>query len=546
MLVITGTGASQGVAIGPLHFLAFQAAEIRREKVADPEAEAARFEQARLAACTQLDELYRDATEKVGMDSAAIFDIHRMMLEDLDYRESILDRIHKQGLNAEYAVSLTAEEFSAMFSSMDDEYMKERAADVHDISERLQQALNPQAHQALLPEGPSILAALDIRPSEAVQLDKDRILGFATVEGSAFAHTAILARSMLLPAVVGMGAKLDASLDGKPAILDGFSGTLYIDPDDATKEAMQAKLRESLKRREDLRKLKDQPSVTADGTKIEVFANVNHISGLDEAADNAAEGIGLFRSEFLFLESKTYPTEEEQFAVYKKAAAFMQGKKVVIRTLDIGADKQAGYFHLPDEANPALGLRAIRLCLTRPEVFKTQLRALYRASAFGNIAIMFPMIISVEEVRDIRSITEEVMRELKEEGVAFNAGVERGIMIETPAAVMISDELAQMVDFFSIGTNDLTQYTLAIDREHNGLSHFYNPHHPAVLKMIEITVKAAHAAGIWAGICGELGADLALTETFLRMGVDELSVSPGMILPLKEKIIQTDMRIVLK
>ena len=541
MIIINGAAVSEGVAMGPLRFLDNKPKAIQFKKIADTEYEVVRFENARQTACTQLDELYQSTKEKVGEEEAAIFDIHKMMLEDLDYLESVADIIRGQNVNAEYAVSQTAQNFSQLFLSMDDDYMKERAADVIDISGRVQRVLDPELYKPFELDVPSIIAANDIAPSEAVQLDKNLILGFVTAEGSAVSHTAILARSMLMPAIVGAGTELSAKYEGKPAILDGLTGTLYIEPDRETTAALSAKINELRQKREALNRLKGHPDVTLDGKKIDVFVNVNHVSNLNEAIDSDAGGIGLFRSEFLYLESRGYPTEEDQFAVYKRVAERMCGKKVIIRTLDIGADKQADYFELPAEENPAMGLRAIRICLTRPEIFKTQLRALYRASAYGNIAIMFPMIISVREVETILKIADEVMAELRREGKLFNEKIERGVMIETPAAVIIADDLAKAVDFFSIGTNDLTQYTLAIDRQNSGLAEFYDTHHPAILKMIEMTVKSAHDAGIWVGICGELGADTALTETFLRMGVDELSVSAGMVLPLREKIISLDL-----
>ena len=536
MRIIKGACVSQGVAIGTLRFLKNEPVIIRREKIDDAESEIARFEKARDMAYARLDELYKEALNRVGEESAAIFDIHKMMLDDLDYRESVADIIRTQKVNSEYAVNLTSQKFAGIFSSMDDVYMQGRAADVFDISERIQKALRPELYDTFVLNAPSILAARDIAPSEVVQLDKSMILGFVTAEGAENSHTSILARSMGIPAVIGMGAGLTAEMDGRPAILDGSGSVLYVDPDEVTTETMSGKLLEIREKREALNTLKGRPNVTLDGRKINVFANVNDLSGLDAAIDNDAEGIGLFRSEFLYLGSKCYPTEEEQFAAYKQVAERMNGRKVIVRTLDIGADKRAAYFDLPHEKNPAMGLRAIRLCLARPEVFKTQLRALYRASAFGNVAIMFPMIISTREVEDILEITEEVKADLKRENVPFNEKTERGIMIETPAAVMISGELAKMADFFSIGTNDLTQYTLAIDRQNSQLNRFYDPRHPAILKMIEMTVKSAHDAGIWVGICGELGADPELTETFLRMGIDELSVSPGMVLPIRKKI----------
>jgi len=537
MQIIKGVCVSHGVAMGTLRFLKNEPVTIRCEKTDDVENEVARFEKARNIAYEQLDELYQEALNRAGEESAAIFDIHKMMLDDPDYRESVADIISAQKVTAEYAVTLTSRKLAGIFSSMDDDYMQGRAADVFDISARIQKALKPEIFDAFVLNAPAILAARDIAPSEAVQLDKSMILGFVTAEGAVNSHTSILARSMGIPAIVGMGTCLSAEMDGRYAILDGLNGVLYVDPDEATTEIMSGRLREIRKKREALNMLKGRSTVTPDGRKINVFANVNDLSGLDEAIDNDAEGIGLFRSEFLYLERKCYPTEEEQFTAYKRAARRMSGKKVIIRTLDIGADKKTGYFNLPDEENPAMGLRGIRISLSRPEIFKTQLRALYRASAFGNIAIMFPMITSVREVEDILEITEEVKAVLRRDNIPFNEKTERGLMIETPAAVMISGELAKMADFFSIGTNDLTQYVLAVDRQNSRINRFYDPRHPAILKMIEMSVKSAHDAGIWAGICGELGADFELTETFLRMGIDELSVSPGMVLPLREKIL---------
>ena len=541
MVIIKGMPVSEGVAIGPLRFFDKEPPDIRREEVAAAEDEAERFESARRTACAQLDELYRSALDKVGEENAAILDIQKMMLDDPDFIESVTGMIREQNVNAEFAVGQTAQKFSQLFTSMDDAYMKERAADVLDISDRVHKALNPESFKPFELRAPSILAANDIAPSEAVQFDRDMILGFVTAEGSALTHTAILARSMLLPAVVGTDTDITAVFDEKPAILDGFTGTLYIEPDDATNAEMAAKLRETRKRQEALDYLKDRPSLTLDGTRVSLFANLSNVSDLDRVLDSGAEGIGLFRSEFLYLESEDYPTEDEQFAAYKKVAEGMGGKRVVIRTLDIGADKRADYFDLPDEVNPAMGLRAIRICLARPEIFKTQLRAIYRASAYGNVAIMFPMVVSVGEVGEALRIADEVRADLRREGVAFDENAERGLMIETPAAAMISDELAKMADFLCIGTNDLTQYTLAIDRENSRLGHLYDPRHPAILKMIGITVEAAHEAGIPVGICGELGADTSLTETFLRMGLDELSVSAGMVLPLREKVTSLDL-----
>ena len=541
MITITGLGVSEGVAMGPLRFLDNKPKDIRHEIISAVEEEVARFENARQIASSQLDALYLAALKMVGEENAAILEIQKMMLEDLDYRESVIDMISEKNVNAEYAVRITAQKFCEIFLAMDDAYMKERAADVIDVSERVQKALNPDLYMSFDLPVPAIVAANDIAPSEAVQLDKDKILGFAMVAGSAVTHTSILARSMLIPAVVGAGAELDVSLEGKSAIVDGFTGTLYVDPDESTVATMSAKQDELREKREALNLLKDRPCITLDGKKINVFVNLDNLSSLDNVVDSGAEGIGLFRTEFIYLESKVFPAEEEQFSVYKRVAERMNGKKVIIRTLDIGADKQAGYFGLPHEENPAMGMRAIRVCLLRPEIFITQLRAIYRASAFGNLAIMFPMIASVGEVEEILKITEEVKADLRRGNVPFDEKIEHGIMIETPAAVMISDELANMADFFSIGTNDLTQYTLAIDRQNTSLAGFYDPRHPAVLRMIEMAVRSAHDAGIWIGICGELGADVVLTEAFLRMGVDELSVSAGMVLPLKEKIMSLDL-----
>ncbi|MCL2018793.1 MAG: phosphoenolpyruvate--protein phosphotransferase [Oscillospiraceae bacterium] len=541
MKIIEGVRISDGIAIGTLYFLKNKAVEIGRKKIDDPEKETARFDEARIKACLQLDRLYEETKETLGEENAAIFDIHKMMLEDLDYIESVMAIISEQNVNAEYAVERTAEKFSAMFSAMDDDYMKERAIDVLDISGRIQKILCPALYGQYEITTPSIIIADDITPGEAVGLDKKMVLGIATVKGGVNSHTAILARSLALPAVFGFReisaniANIE-SLDGKHAILDGFTGKLYIEPDEVVIKAMSEKLDEIRKKRELLNKLKGLPSVTADGRKINLYANVNHVSDIDDAVNNDAEGIGLFRSEFLFLDRKNAPTEEEQFAAYKKVAAHMNGKKTIIRTLDIGADKQVSYFKMPKEENPAMGLRAVRLCLSEPQIFKTQLRALYRASAFGNISIMIPMVTSVWEVGEVLKLIEEVKSDLKREEIPLNNKTEFGIMVETPAAVIISAELAEMVDFFSIGTNDLTQYTLAADRQNSNIGSFYEPHHPAVMKMIEMTVKSAKDAGIWVGICGEIAADLELTEIFLNMGVDELSVSPNMLLPLRERI----------
>ena len=459
-----------------------------------------------------------------------------MMLMDLDYVDSIKNIIATQEVNAEYAVAATGDNFSRMFASMDDAYMQGRAADVKDVSDRLLGILSDAGESGVVADEPVIVAADDLVPSETVQLDKSKVLAFATMYGSANSHTAILARTMNIPAVIGLGEGLAKEYDGHMAAIDGFTGTIYIDPDEETMKAMTEKREEDRRQKTLLEELKGKENVTLSGQKINVYANIGNLSDVGAVLKNDAGGIGLFRSEFLYLESEDFPTEEQQFQVYKQVAENMAGKKVIIRTLDIGADKQVDYFGLDKEENPALGYRAIRICLTRPEIFKTQLRALYRASAYGQIAIMFPMIISVKEVKQIKVIIEEVKEELREAKIPFREDVELGIMIETPAAVMMSRELAKEVDFFSVGTNDLTQYTLAIDRQNQKLDAFYDPHHPAVLAMIRMAAENAHAEGKWIGICGELGADLELTEEFLRMGLDELSVSPAMVLPLRKKI----------
>ena len=496
----------------------------------------ARFEEAQETAIAQLGELYDKAMEDVGEANAAIFEVHQMMLMDLDYVDSIKNIITTQEVNAEYAVATTGDNFSRMFASMDDAYMQGRAADVKDVSDRLLGILSDAGESGVVADEPVIVAADDLVPSETVQLDKSKVLAFATMYGSANSHTAILARTMNIPAVIGLGEGLAKEHDGHMAAIDGFTGTIYIDPDEETMKAMTEKCEEDRRQKALLEELKGKENVTLSGQKINVYANIGNLSDVGAVLKNDAGGIGLFRSEFLYLESEDFPTEEQQFQVYKQVAENMAGKKVIIRTLDIGADKQVDYFGLDKEENPALGYRAIRICLTRPEIFKTQLRALYRASAYGQIAIMFPMIISVKEVKQIKAIIEEVKEELREAQIPFREDVELGIMIETPAAVMMSRELAKEVDFFSVGTNDLTQYTLAIDRQNQKLDAFYDPHHPAVLAMIRMAAENAHAEGKWIGICGELGADLELTEEFLAMGLDELSVSPAMVLPLRKKI----------
>ena len=540
MITISGKSVFGGVSIGKILFYQRNDKVIKREHVDDVDAEWKRFQDAKDQAVEQLKGLYEKALEDVGEANAMIFEIHQMMLEDLDYLESIENIIRTQEVNAEYAVATTADNFAAMFSAMDDAYMQGRAADVKDVSERVLNILSGADTGLQEMNEPCIIAADDLAPSETVQLDKSKVLGFATMYGSSNSHTAILARTMNIPAVIGLGEDLKAEYNGKDAIIDGFTGTLYIEPDEETMKAMQEKQAKDLEQRALLEQLKGKENVTKSGQKINVYANIGNVSDLGAVLKNDAGGIGLFRSEFLYLENSDFPTEEQQFAVYKKVAESMAGKKVIIRTLDIGADKQVDYFGLDKEENPALGYRAIRICLTRPEIFKTQLRALYRAAVFGNISIMFPMIISVKEVQKIKEIIAEVKEELKSEGIPYKEDVELGIMIETPASVMVSRELAKEVDFFSVGTNDLTQYTLAIDRQNSKLDEFYDPHHPAVLRMIQMAAESAHAEGAWIGICGELGADLELTEEFLKMGLDELSVSPSMVLPLRNRIRQCE------
>ena len=536
MITIQGKSVFGGVSIGKLMFYKRNEKVIKREHISDADAEWKRFEAAKGQAVDQLKELYEKALEDVGEANAMIFEIHQMMLEDLDYLESIENIIRSQEVNAEYAVATTADNFAQMFASMDDAYMQGRAADVKDVSERVLDILCGVSAGVKEMTEPCIIAADDLAPSETVQLDKSKVLGFATMYGSSNSHTAILARTMNIPAVIGLGENLSAQYDGKMAVIDGFTGVLYVDPDEETLVRMQEKRAKDLEQKELLNQLKGKENVTKSGQKINVYANIGNVSDLGAVLKNDAGGIGLFRSEFLYLENSTFPTEEQQFAVYKQVAESMAGKKVIIRTLDIGADKQVDYFNLDKEENPALGYRAIRICLTRPEIFKTQLRALYRAAVYGNLSIMFPRIISVSEVKKIKEIIAEVKAELKAEGIPYKEDVELGIMIETPAAVMMSRELAKEVDFFSVGTNDLTQYTLAIDRQNQKLDAFYDPHHPAVLAMIKMAADNAHAEGKWIGICGELGADLELTEEFLKMGLDELSVSPALVLPLRKRI----------
>ena len=536
MLTITGKPVYGAISIGPLALFHRNTISTAVRTITDPEAEVQRFQSAREEAAAQLGQLYEKALETVGEEDAAIFEIHQMMLEDDEYIEGVESHIREEMLNAEAAVDRTAQELAAMFRGMDDEYMQGRAADVLDISRRVEQILSGGPAIDFSQYDQVILAADDLAPSETMQLDTKKILGFVLSGGSASSHTAILARNLGIATVVNTGTQIHTDLEGKMAVVDGFTGTVYLDPDEATLAAMQEKQKQAQAERERLENVRGKESVTQDGQKVLIYANAGNPADLPRVVASDAEGIGLFRSEFLYLENDDYPTEEQQFEAYKKALTAMEGKRVVIRTMDIGADKKADYFDLDPEENPAMGLRAIRICLTRPELFKTQLRALCRASVYGRLAIMFPMIISVEEVRRAKALLVEVMARLKEEGIPCADKIETGIMIETPAAALVSDALAEEVDFFSLGTNDLTQYTLAIDRQQTKLDDFFDPHHPAVLRLIEMTAKNAHKAGIWVGICGELGADLSLTEAFLRMGIDELSVSATSVLPLRDKV----------
>ena len=540
MQVYNGKSVFGGIAIGKISVYQKGEQQVKRVKITDADAEMERYADAKNAAVEQLQKLYDKALIEVGEANAAIFEIHQMMLDDDDYNESVENIIRTQMVNAEYAVAATADNFAQMFASMDDDYMKERAADVKDISERLLAILQGSESNKVDTNEPVIIVADDLAPSETVQLDKDMVLSFVTVHGSLNSHTAILARTMAIPALIGTEAlPLNASVDGKLGIVDGFNGKIYVDPDENILTEMKAKQQEDLEKKQLLQTLKGKENITLDGQKVMLYANIGNIKDLATVIQNDAGGIGLFRSEFIYLEREDYPTEEEQFQIYKTVAETMAGKRVIIRTLDIGADKQCDYFNMEHEENPALGCRAIRICLTRPEIFKTQLRALFRASAYGKLAIMYPMITSVKEVHRIKEIVEEVKAELAEQGIEF-AIPEQGIMIETPAAAMVSDELAKEVDFFSVGTNDLTQYTLAIDRQNTKLDEFYDAHHPAVLRMISMVAENAHKAGIWAGICGELGADTTLTQEFLAMGIDELSVSPGSILPIRKIVLETN------
>ncbi len=539
MQVFNGKSVFGGIAIGRIYVYQKGEQQVRRTRITDIQSEKDRYRRASGTAMEQLKELYDKALNEVGEENAAVFEVHQMMLEDDDFVESVESIIETQEVNAEYAVAVTGDNFSQMFASMDDDYMRGRAADVKDISERLITVLNGGAAGGIQSEEPVIILADDLAPSETVQMDKDKVLSFVTVHGSVNSHTAILARTMGIPALIGTDIPMDESIDGKMAVVDGAGGCIYVEPDEDTMARMSGRKHQEEEQKELLLSLKGRENVTLDGQKVMLYANIGNIRDLATVLQNDAGGIGLFRSEFIYLESEDFPGEEEQFQIYRKVAETMAGKRVIIRTLDIGADKKCDYFDMEDEENPALGCRAIRICLTRPEIFKTQLRALLRASAYGNIAIMYPMITSLWEIHKIREIVEQVKEELTEQGIGYGSPLQ-GVMIETPAAVMISGELAKEVDFFSIGTNDLTQYTLAIDRQNPKLDDFYDSHHPAVLEMIRMVVENAHKAGIWAGICGELGADLELTRDFLAMGIDELSVSPGSILPIRKIILETD------
>ena len=538
METYTGKSILKRIAIGKMRFYSKGEQMVQRRTVSDPEAELARYEEAREKAVHQLHGLYEKALKEVGETGAAIFDVHAMMLEDDDLNDSIRNMIQSQKINAEYAVAVTGDNFSKMFAEMEDEYMQARAADIKDVAERVVNILCGRHDAGDLGEEPGILIARDLAPSETVQMDKSKLLAFVTELGSANSHTAILARTMNIPAL--MGVPVGEELDGRMGIVDGESGTLIVDPEPQVLKQYEEKKQEEERQRELLQTLKNKEDVTLDGKHIRLYANIGSVGDTAKVLANDADGIGLFRSEFLYLEKSDYPTEEEQFQAYKAVAETMAGKKVIIRTLDIGADKQVDYFHLDREDNPAMGYRAIRICLDRKEIFRTQLRAIYRASAYGNIAVMYPMIISVKEVREAKAMAARVEEELKAQGIPFGQ-VEQGIMIETPAAVIISDLLAQEVDFFSIGTNDLTQYTLAIDRQNARLDNIYDAHHPAVLRMIRTVIENGHQGGCWVGICGELGADQSLTETFLRMGIDELSVTPAAVLPIRKIIRETDL-----
>lgn len=533
MMKYTGKTVYKGIAMGPLLVMKKSDDLVKRSKIEDAEAEIARVTEAVEASQGQLQKLYDKAVKEVGESSAAIFEVHQMMLEDDDYLDSIQNMIRTEMVNAEYAVAVTGDNFSEMFANMEDEYMKARAADVKDISNRLIRTLSGSADADLDSAEPSVIVADDLSPSETVQMDKSKILAFVTVHGSTNSHTAILARMMNIPALIGVPLDLEQLHTGMMAVVDGFHSEVIFDPTKEEQEEAEKKIREEQEKKELLLTLKGKENCTLDGRKIDIYANIGSVSDVGYVLENDAGGIGLFRSEFLYLGRNDFPSEEEQFNAYRQVLQNMAGKKVVIRTLDIGADKQVDYFHLGKEENPALGYRAIRICLSQPDIFKTQLRALFRAAVYGNLSVMYPMITSVEEVERIHAVVDEVCEELKEQGIPYKSP-EQGIMIETPAAVMVSDDLAQVVDFFSIGTNDLTQYTLAIDRQNERLDEFYNPHHKAILRMIKMVTDNAHAAGKWVGICGELGADTELTREFLEIGVDELSVAPSMVLKVRQ------------
>ena len=533
METYTGKSIFKGIAIGKILFYQKGEQPVKRMKIEDTAEQIKRYEDARAKAAEQLQGLYEKALKEVGEANAAVFEVHQMMLEDDDYIDSVVNIIETQQVNAEFAVATTGDNFAKMFAEMEDDYFKARAADVKDISERMVNILSGNESGGALGDEPVIVVAEDLAPSETVQMDKEKLLAFVTRLGSANSHTAILARTMNIPALIEVDIKEE--WNGKMAVVDGYTGTFYIDPDEETLKKMQEKKEEDIKARELLQELKGKEDVTVDGKHIKLYANIGGVKDVTSVLANDAAGIGLFRSEFLYLEADNYPDEEAQFQAYKTVAENMAGKKVIVRTLDIGADKQVDYFNLDHEENPAMGYRAIRICLDRRDIFRTQLRALLRASAYGNIGIMYPMIISVDEVKEIKKIVESIKAELTEKGIEYG-NIEQGIMIETPAAVMISDLLAEEVDFFSIGTNDLTQYTLAIDRQNSKLDNIYDAHHPAVLRMIQKTIENGHKAGCWVGICGELGADMTLTETFLKMGIDELSVSPTFVLPIRKLI----------
>lgn len=533
MQCFQGKSVYKGIVMGPVAVLKKNDYQVKRARIEDPEAEVKRVEEAVEVSKKQLGRLYDKAVREVGEASAAIFEVHQMMLEDEDYLESMENMIRTELVNAEYAAAATGDNFAEMFAAMDDEYMKARSADVKDISERLVRNLSGEGDNDLSSMEPSVIVADDLSPSETVQMDKEKILAFVTVHGSTNSHTAILARMMNIPALIGVPMDLNGLKTGMTAVVDGFSGQVIFEPEEDVRKETEKRMQEEAEKQKLLEELKGKENITPDGRKINIYANIGSVGDLGYVMENDAGGIGLFRSEFLYLGRNDFPTEEEQFQAYKQAVQTMAGKKVIIRTLDIGADKQVEYFNLGKEENPALGYRAIRICLKQPEIFKAQLRALFRAAVYGNLSVMYPMITSTEEVEKIYAIVAEVEEELKKQEVQYKIP-EQGIMIETPAAVMISDRLAEMVDFFSIGTNDLTQYTLAIDRQNEQLDDFYNPHHEAVLRMIRMVVENAHKCGRWAGICGELGADLTLTEQFVRMGVDELSVAPSMILKLRK------------